>query len=191
MKRKWVSPLYQFHRIKPTIRIISFISWWGRHSSWRKNDCCEDLSFATDASRTARRRPRIRHFAQSFFRLEPIGVLHHRCSLWNFAVATVSIHFLPTTAADGMRLFNTRIQSKSFRSMIPFPIDIYIFMIFVFSLHCNERLNLLLNLFCEHFQSTRILIKHSYIISTYLERDIRPKPLLYFLKLSQCLQILR
>ena len=125
------------------------ISWWGRHSSWRKNDCCEDLSFATDASRTARRRPRIRHFAQSIFRLEPIGVLHHRCSLWNFAVATVSIHFLPTTAADGMRLFNTRIQSKSFRSMIPFPIDIYIFMIFVFSLHCNERLNLLLNLFAR------------------------------------------
>ena len=72
------------------------ISWWGRHSSWRKNDCCEDLSFATDASRTARRCPRIRHFAQSIFRLEPIGVLHHRCSLWNFAVATVSIHFLPS-----------------------------------------------------------------------------------------------
>ena len=35
--------------------------------------------------------------------------------------------------------------------------------IFVFSLHCNQRLNLLLNLLHEHFQSTRILIKHSYM----------------------------
>ena len=148
MKRKWVSPLYQFHSIKTTIRIISY------HIMMRTTQQLEEKWLLW--------RPLLRHrrfqncatssqnqtFCSKFFRLDPIGVLHHRCSLWNFAVATVSIHFLPTTAADGMRLFNTRIQSKSFRSMIPFPIDIYIF-------------------------------------------RKRPKPLLYFLKLSQCLQILR